>query len=103
MAAPAAPAGGKAAEIYIGHAKDEVEEKKLGKKGRFVVDDPSKYPQRSEYTGGWTGRRAGAGGRGWVGRRVTVPVPGLCAVSSCMSSAMRTRTAPTSHCTATPR
>ncbi|PSC72158.1 hypothetical protein C2E20_4510 isoform A [Micractinium conductrix] len=59
VAAPAAPAGGKAAEIYIGHAKDEVEEKKLGKKGRFVVDDPSKYPQRSEYTGGWAGGEKG--------------------------------------------
>lgn len=37
----------------------QYESKKLGKKGRFVVDDPSKYPGRTEYTGGWAGGEAG--------------------------------------------
>lgn len=50
-AAPAAAPNGKAAEIYIGHGKDDVEAKKAGVKGRFVVDDPSKYPRRDEYSG----------------------------------------------------
>lgn len=32
----------------------------MGQKGRFVVDDPSKYPGRdNEYVGGWAGGEAG--------------------------------------------
>lgn len=58
-AAPAAAPNGKAAEIYIGHGKDDVEAKKAGVKGRFVVDDPSKYPRRDEYSGGWAGGEKG--------------------------------------------
>jgi len=39
-------APGKAADIYIG-------------KGRYVKDDPAKYPDRTIYTGGWAGGEAG--------------------------------------------
>lgn len=53
--AEAAPSG-RTAEIYIGHSKDQVEEKKAGAKGRFVVDDPSKYPARTEFVGACTPR-----------------------------------------------
>ncbi|KAL4452317.1 hypothetical protein ABPG75_007979 [Micractinium tetrahymenae] len=58
-ATPAAPASGRAAEIYIGHSKDQIEEKKAGAKGRFVVDDPAKYPGRTEFVGGWAGGEKG--------------------------------------------
>ena len=33
-------------EIYIGHVKDDYAGKRTGTKGRFVVDDPKKYPGR---------------------------------------------------------
>jgi len=60
-AAPAAASSSRVAEIYIGHSKDQIEEKKAGAKGRFVVDDPSKYPGRdNDFVGAC--RRAG-----WLG------------------------------------
>ncbi|PRW56942.1 supervillin isoform X3 [Chlorella sorokiniana] len=56
----AAPTSGRQAEIYIGHSKDQVEEKKAGKQGRFVVDDPKKYPGRdNDFVGGWAGGEVG--------------------------------------------
>lgn len=58
-AVAASPPKGKAIELYIGHAKDQVKEKAEGVKGRFVVDDPAKYPERTEYVGGWAGGEQG--------------------------------------------
>jgi hypothetical protein len=58
--AAAAASNGKVAEIYIGHGKEEIEAKKAGAKGRFIVDDPSKYPGRdNDFVGGWAGGEKG--------------------------------------------
>lgn len=46
-------------EIYIGFVKEEGFGDRSGKKGRIVKDDPRKYPDRSEITGGWAGGEAG--------------------------------------------
>jgi hypothetical protein len=45
-------------KIYIGFAKGDYAPRE-GRQGRFVSDDASKYPQRSEYTGGWAGGEVG--------------------------------------------
>ena len=47
-ASPPPPATSSASgkEIYIGHVKDDYAGKRTGTKGRFVVDDPKKYPGR---------------------------------------------------------
>jgi hypothetical protein len=48
-------------EIYIGHVKDDYAGKRTGTKGRFVVDDPKKYPGREadNLSGGWAGGEKG--------------------------------------------
>ncbi|KAG2499153.1 hypothetical protein HYH03_002735 [Edaphochlamys debaryana] len=43
---PRAPAG--KAPIYVGFGKDELELRKSGVKGRIVVDDPRKYPNKED-------------------------------------------------------
>ncbi|KAF8067268.1 hypothetical protein HT031_002315 [Scenedesmus sp. PABB004] len=62
-AAPAAgPAGG--SEIYIGFEKGDFAPR-AGRKGRVIVDDPTKYPGKEDVgflpgaTGGWAGGEAG--------------------------------------------
>jgi len=42
------------AEIYIGFEKGDYAPRD-GRTGRVIVDDPSKYPDRSVYVGGWPG------------------------------------------------
>jgi hypothetical protein len=49
---------GSKGKIYIGFAKGDYAPRE-GRQGRFVTDDVSKYPQRSEYTGGWAGGEVG--------------------------------------------
>ncbi|GAB4818960.1 hypothetical protein N2152v2_006006 [Parachlorella kessleri] len=47
-------------KIYIGHVKDDYEGKRSGVPGRFISDDPNKYPGRDGWlTGGWAGGEAG--------------------------------------------
>jgi hypothetical protein len=43
------------AEIYIGYEKGS----ERSGKGRTVVDDPKKYPERNEVVGGWAGGEVG--------------------------------------------
>ena len=60
---PKAPKG--AAPIYLGHAKDDYEGRREGTPGRFIVDDPSKYPDRENVgplisaVGGFAGGEVG--------------------------------------------
>eukprot|EP00879_Flechtneria_rotunda_P010724 GHRR01011206.1.p1 GENE.GHRR01011206.1~~GHRR01011206.1.p1 ORF type:complete len:246 (+),score=79.20 GHRR01011206.1:2-739(+) len=44
---PPAPKGG-LQPIYVGYSKDELEQRKAGLPGRFVVDDPKKYPRKDD-------------------------------------------------------
>lgn len=52
-------------EIYLGFAKDELELRKSGAKGRFIKDDPRKYPGKEDLgifpgiTGGFAGGEKG--------------------------------------------
>lgn len=39
-------------KIYIGFGKEDTQPRS-GRQGRFVTDDPRKYPQRTELVGGW--------------------------------------------------
>lgn len=55
-------------KLYIGFEKNDTKPRE-GRQGRFVTDDPSKYPQRNEYVGGWAG--------GEVGLKQFVEVGGL--------------------------
>eukprot|EP00884_Botryococcus_braunii_P003362 jgi/Botrbrau1/13026/Bobra.0389s0018.3 len=50
-------------DVYIGFEKGDYAPR-IGRKGRFVKDDPSKYPDRSPFTGGWAGGEAGL--KAWV-------------------------------------
>lgn len=54
---------GSSDEVYIGFEKGDYAPR-VGRKGRFVKDDPSKYPDRSPFTGGWAGGEAGL--KAWV-------------------------------------
>lgn len=45
-------------EIYIGFDKSDMSPRK-GRKGRMVSDDPSRYPEKTELTGGWAGGEIG--------------------------------------------
>ncbi len=45
-------------EIYLGFAKDDYKPK-AGRKGRVVEDDPTKYPDKDEFSGGWAGGEVG--------------------------------------------
>lgn len=53
------------AKIYIGHEKEDYEGRRTGKPGRFIEDDPSRYPAKEDVgfmsgaTGGWAGGEAG--------------------------------------------
>lgn len=53
------------AKIYIGHEKEDYEGRRTGKQGRFIEDDPSRYPAKEDVgfmsgaTGGWAGGEAG--------------------------------------------
>lgn len=38
----------KAGKVYIGHEKDDYEARRLGLPGRFVDDDPAKYPDKED-------------------------------------------------------
>lgn len=49
---------GKSDEIYIGFPKNDYSPRE-GRKGRVIKDDPAKYPDRDELTGGWAGGEAG--------------------------------------------
>ncbi|GBF88173.1 hypothetical protein Rsub_00885 [Raphidocelis subcapitata] len=59
------PPEGDKAPIYIGHAKGDYESKKVGAPGRFILDDPSKYPAKENLgffagaTGGFAAGEAG--------------------------------------------
>lgn len=54
---PAVPEG--KAEIYIGFEKGDYAPRE-GRVGRFLVDDPSKYPGRdNDFVGGWAGGEVG--------------------------------------------
>lgn len=63
-ASPPAPKDGKA-PIYVGYAKDELEVRKAGAPGRFILDDPKKYPAKDDVgifpgaTGGFAGGEKG--------------------------------------------
>lgn len=64
-AAPkAAASSDKRADIYIGFPKNDYAPR-AGRKGRFITDDPSKYPAKEDLgffagaTGGWAGGEAG--------------------------------------------
>lgn len=81
-AAAAASKGGKVAEIYIGFGKDEIEARKAGEKGRFIVDDPSKYPGRdNDFVGGWAGGEKGL--KDFVAVRAYVHVASMCCRAGC--------------------
>lgn len=45
-------------DIYIGFKKGDYEPR-AGRIGRFLKDDPSKYPSKDEFCGGWAGGEAG--------------------------------------------
>lgn len=45
-------------EIYIGFDKSDSTPRK-GRKGRVVTDDPSRYPDRDPFSGGWAGGELG--------------------------------------------
>ncbi len=53
------------AKIYIGHEKEDYEGRRTGKPGRFIEDDPTRYPGKEDIgflagaTGGWAGGEAG--------------------------------------------
>jgi len=47
-AAAAAAKAKKAGKVYIGHEKDDYEGRRLGIPGRFVDDDPQKYPDKED-------------------------------------------------------
>ncbi len=47
-----------AEDIYIGFEKGDYAPR-IGRKGRVLKDDPSKYPDRTVLTGGWSGGEAG--------------------------------------------
>ncbi|KAF6254441.1 hypothetical protein COO60DRAFT_1541035 [Scenedesmus sp. NREL 46B-D3] len=63
-ASPPAPKDGKQ-PIYVGYAKDELEVRKAGAPGRFILDDPKKYPAKDDIglfpgaTGGFAGGEKG--------------------------------------------
>lgn len=44
--------------IYLGFGKGDYD-RSVGRKGRTIKDDPSRYPNRSTLTGGWSGGEAG--------------------------------------------
>ena len=45
-------------EIYIGFEKSDIAPRG-GRKGRVVRGDPSLYPEKNEWTGGWSGGEIG--------------------------------------------
>lgn len=45
-------------KIYIGFEKGDYAPRD-GRQGRFVTDDPNKYPEKNEYVGGWAGGEVG--------------------------------------------
>lgn len=45
-------------KLYIGFAKDDTQPRE-GRQGRFISDNPKKYPQRTELVGGWAGGELG--------------------------------------------
>lgn len=59
------PTKGGAAPIYLGHAKDDYTGRREGVPGRFIVDDPTKYPGREDVgplisaVGGFAGGEVG--------------------------------------------
>lgn len=63
-ASPPAPKDGKK-PIYVGYSKDELDARKAGVPGRFILDDPAKYPGKDDIgifagaTGGFAGGEKG--------------------------------------------
>jgi len=61
---PPAPKGDKA-PIYVGYGKDDLAQRKAGVPGRFILDDPAKYPAKDDIgflagaTGGFAGGEKG--------------------------------------------
>jgi hypothetical protein len=57
--------GSPAAPIYVGHAKDDYEGRRVGRPGRFVTDNPARYPDKEDVgplvnaTGGFAGGEVG--------------------------------------------
>eukprot|EP00775_Hariotina_reticulata_P004770 gene4770-5020_t len=53
------------AAIYVGYGKDELEKRKAGEPGRFILDNPAKYPAKEDLgifpgaTGGFAGGEKG--------------------------------------------
>jgi len=62
---PPTPKGDKQQPVYVGYGKDELEVRKAGAPGRFILDDPAKYPAKDDIgffagaTGGFAGGEAG--------------------------------------------
>lgn len=56
---PAVKTGQGKDPIYVGYSKDDIDLRKSGKPGRFLIDDARKYPSRNELTGGFAGGEAG--------------------------------------------